>query len=49
MKRTEAEIQGDKKGVYKFSPETDLAVTLMGDLKKRVKAAEDKVSSLYML
>ena len=50
MKRQEAQSACDKKGVYKFSPESEDAVTLMDDLKVRVKATEDKVHTvLYPL
>ena len=46
IKRAEAEAAKNKKGVYKFSPESELAVTRMDDLKEKVKATEDKVSCL---
>ena len=41
--RSEAEKKGDRKGVYKYSAESEMATMRMDDLKTRVKKTEDKV------
>lgn len=46
--RAEAEANGDKRGIYKYSPESDLAITLMDDLKKRVLDSQEKVAFLML-
>ena len=43
-RRQEALASNDKRGVAKFSSESELATQLMDDLKARVKASEQQVS-----
>lgn len=41
--REEGEKNGDKKQVFKYSAESDLAVQLLNDLKHRCAEQKDKV------
>ena len=43
-----AEDAGDKKGVYKFSSESDNATQMMDDLKRRVMEAQNMVCMSWL-
>ncbi|XP_070180221.1 TPR repeat-containing protein DDB_G0287407-like isoform X2 [Littorina saxatilis] len=46
--REEGQSKGDKKQVFKYSSESDHATTMMDDLKKRVKAIDNKCLGVNM-
>ena len=47
--REEGERTGNKKMVYKYSPESPRAIDLIKDLKRRVQATEDKVCTEFWM